>query len=462
MNQQELLLQTTSAQKGIHADLAKWAEDVFKAKQEKTWTPLVDMGQQHAGYEQLDSKIVKLMETLKKDGFLVESGHLTSELVPLSPEAHEDMRALRVSGLREQFDDMVSQAYKDDESCRKVVTGNAGEDSPESIDSSTKKKKVGGDVFRFNADPTYNSFMAYSFLNLACSQWKKPYPLTPAGIPSWQKVHPFLRPVISNDPDYIQDALNLPKFRELPDHAKPDLFQTGFDKAGMQNLVYGSALVYSLVIRETHADPRLTNKDWTKIENLDSGLCHQSGTSLGNDGGMFGNATSDTHTNSLFPYSMDLLKNYVQHARMLAKDKSPGGRNLFKTFCGTTYFSKKYSDRGEGSKIQELLLQKLEQRTQRKNPITRKMENVTCDQAIEWGVKGYVEANISSCFRALQLYCPSYGMAHANLVVRAMRWNNGPLHSESTGVRPACRYMFSQILDAVEKDKGLCDLTEKI
>jgi hypothetical protein len=66
----------------------------------------------------------------------------------------------------------------------------------------------------------------------------------------------------------------------------------------------------------------------------------------------------------------------------------------------------------------------------------------TCDEANKAGVKNYKAAN---------------------LVVRAMKRNNGPLSIPKKGVvRPACHQLCSNIFEVLGtgKGKGLCELIE--
>jgi hypothetical protein len=421
--------------------LKDFALNTFESKALREWDPFF-----REKYKNIPSQknLFDLLEKIESD--LIERGFHNKKCekeIPLSAFAQEDLRALRLASLRDDFTALVKESVKNDESCTKVITGNDGEKSVSEIESSS----------RSNVDKEYPFFMAYSFLGMACKSWSSLSSDTMKGFnvdgfQEWQKVHPFKRPVFSLS-DLKNDALTVKEFR-LPRNQITELNQTEkFKQDGLHNLIFGQSLVYSLAVRETSANPLLGSSSHQAEVNKDTGLCHNSATSLGTNVGM------TDGSDSLFPFAMDLLKNYVQKARYLASDSTPQGMNRFKNFCGTSSFEDEYKQKGVKDP-QSILVKVLSSKVS----VGGKSE--TCDEAIEAGVKSYKAANIASCFRALQIYCPNYGVAHANLVVRAMKRNNGPLSNPKKGVRPACHQVFSDIVEVLGTTKGkrLCELTE--
>lgn len=422
--------------------LREFALNTFFSKALKGWDPFFkDNYKNIPSQKNMNDILDKIQSELKQRQSLRDT---CVKEIPLSTSAQEDLRALRIAGLRDDFTALVNEAMQSDESCSKVVTGNAGERSVEEINNSSPKKT--------NIQKNYPFFMAYSFLSMACQNWSSLSPekmknVSFNEIKEWQKTHPYKRSVLSGL-DTENDALSIAEFRQSNLNIEA-LQAERFKQSGIQNLILSHSLVYALSIRETNANPLKESSVRQSEVDKDTGLCHNSATSLGTDEGM------GKGSDSVFPYAMDLLKNYVQKARYLAKDKTPEGINRFKNFCGTSSFDEKYLEKGVKDP-QGTLLDILSQRSSGSG------KNQTCDQKIDSGPMSYKSGNIAACFRAMQLYCPSYGAAHANLVVRAMKRNNGPLSSPSKGLRPACHKVFSDIVDALGTTKGkkLCELTE--
>ena len=421
--------------------LKDFALNTFESKALREWDPFFK-----EKYKNIPSQknLFDNMEKIEND--LSERGFLNKKCeteIPLTSSAQEDLRALRLASLRDDFTALVNESVKNDESCTKVITGNDGERSVSEIESTSKS----------NVDKDYPFFMAYSFLGMACKNWSSlsfdtMRGFNTEGLKEWQKVHPYKRSSL-NVSDLKNDALTVKEFRQ-PRNQISELDQSDkFKQDGLHNLIFGQSLVYSLAVRETSANPLVASSSHQAEVNKDTGLCHNSATSLGTNVGMVDGS------DSLFPFAMDLLKNYVQKGRYLANDSSPQGMNRFKNFCGTSSFEDDYKQKG--IKDPQAILAKI---LSSKVSVSGKSE--TCDEAIEAGVKSYTAANIAACFRALQIYCPNYGVAHANLVVRAMKRNNGPLSSPKKGVRPACHQVFSDILEVLGTAKGkrLCELTE--
>lgn len=428
---------------GVTPLLKEFALNTFESKALREWDPFFKENHKNIPSQRNLFEILEKIQTSFK-----EKGHLRDDCsidISLSPAAQEDLRALRLASLRDDFTALINESVKGDESCTKVVTGNAGESSVTEINSKLSSGT--------NVQKDYPFFMAYSFLGMACKNWASLTPETMKGfsgddLKDWQKIHPFKRPVLSGL-DSKNDALYKEEFRQ-PRMPIEELNQVeSFKQNGIQNLIYGQSLVYSLAIRETNANPLQASSTPQAEVNKDTGLCHNSATSLGTNVGM-----SDG-SDSLFPYAMDLLKNYVQKARYLSSDQSSLGMTRFKNFCGTSTFEDEFQQKG--IKDPQSVLRKV-----LSSQIFINGKAQKCDEVIDSGIKSYTAGNIASCFRALQMYCPNYGVAHANLVVRAMKRNNGPLSSPSKGLRPACHKVFSDIIEVLGTAKGkrLCELTE--
>ncbi len=359
--------------------------------------------------------------------------------------------------LNREFESLVNKSTEEDSSCLNIVTGNKGEKSVEEI-----KKKVNekGNVFEKNLKiKEYPSFMAKNFLSMLCHHKSLSSGL---GFSSkLQNVHPYQRALFSGL-DEKNDALSCKEFRE-PLSKIPELSSLSPDN-GIQNLIYGQSLVYSLALKESNTklldlnkekfDEYLAGKNRVAAFKQKVGLFHQSANSLGTEEDMKG----DSPYNTIYPYASELLNKYIKKARSLAKDTSPSGIRKFGRFCGTSHFESTYSEKEINP--QEALKVILSSTVEFKKKGTREKKLLTCDEIIDDGVKSYDAGNVHSCYMALQEYCPNYSVSHANLVVRGLRQNNGPLRKAEKGLRPACHKLFYNIYDRVSKEEQLCKLTE--
>ena len=274
-------------------------------------------------------------------------------------------------------------------------------------------------------------------------------------------VHPYQRDVFSGL-DKKNDALSCKEFR-APTSQIPELSKLSSGN-GIQNLIYGQSLVYSLAIRESNTklltlnkekfDEYLAGKNRKAAFQQKVGLFHQSANSLGTEDDM----NRDSPYNTIYPYASELLNKYIKKARSLAKDTSPSGIRKFGRFCGTSHFESTYNEKKINP--QAALNVVLSSTVEFKKKGTGEKKLLTCDEIIDDGVKSYDAGNVHSCYMGLQEYCPNYSVAHANLVLRGMRQNNGPLQKAEKGLRPACHKLFYNIYDRVSKEEQLCKLTE--
>lgn len=359
--------------------------------------------------------------------------------------------------LNREFESLVKKSTEEDKSCLNIVTGNDGEKSVEEI---KKKFNKEGNVSEKNLKiKEYPNFMAKNFLSMLCNHKS----LSSGGgfASKFQNVHPYQRSLTSGL-DKKNDALSCKEFRE-PISKMPELSSLSSGN-GIQNLIYGQSLVYSLALRESNTklldlnkekfDEYLSGKNRVAAFQQKVGLFHQSANSLGTEDDM----KRDPPYNTLYPYASELLNKYIKKARSLAKDTSPSGIRKFGRFCGNSHFESTYSEKKINP--QEALKVVLSSTVEFKKKGTGEKKLLTCDEIIDDGVKSYDAGNVHSCYMALQEYCPNYSVSHANLVVRGMRQNNGPLRKAEKGLRPACHKLFYNIYDRVSKEEQLCKLTE--
>ncbi len=365
--------------------------------------------------------------------------------------------------LNKEFDELVKKSIDDDRTCLKVVTGNDGEKKLGEIE---KKFGVGGNVSE-NKDfkvKDYPTFMARNFLNMLCQNREivSSDKMRSEFTKNLKEIHPYKRTFV-NTVDKTNDALSEKGFWEPLDNI-PELSKLSLSENGIHNLIYGQALVYSLVIRESNS--KLLTLDTERFKDFLAGesrktafqqkvgLCHQSANSLGTRYDL----QTKSPSNTIFPFAMDLLKKYIKKARYLAEDKSPRAHKRFSDFCGTSNFDQRYKEKKIDPKESLRLI--LSSTSEFKKKYSSAKQLVTCDEILEDGVSSYDAGNVHSCYMALQEFCPNYSVAHANLVVRGIRKNNGPLHRTSLGVRPACHKLFYSIYDRVNKGEDLCRLAE--
>jgi hypothetical protein len=425
--------------------LKNFTTKLLESRDQKSWRPLV----RHSG--DAEKKLGQQIDLIKKD--FIKAGMLKdcSASKYFSADAQLDMKAMEAATDKENFYSLVEEIAQKDKSCTQVVTGKKGQTSAAEI----LKHYPNGT----NVSPHIPYFTAEAFVQLACRDWREKNLSTKRSTSrgEWQKTHPYLRPAISSDKDEAYDALNKENFITPPSHANLEISTRNYSKVGIENLIMGSSLVYSLIERETAGNPMLPNTVYKEAENKDTGLTHTSASSMGDDNGFWN--TKSQHTNAIWPFAADLLKEYVQKVRSLAKDESPYGKKRFESFCGTHHFKDKYdsffsnaTNRALGASPQDVL----------NRVLNEKSLGRTCDQHLEKTQPvNYKTGNITHCYRNLQMFCPNYGFAHANLVVRGMAMNQGPLRSSDTGVRPACRKLFSDLLDLIHKDRNsVCKLVE--
>jgi hypothetical protein len=359
--------------------------------------------------------------------------------------------------LEKEFDLLIKKSVAEDRTCLNVVNGNPGEESFSAIKNAHGAQgNVSDKVLKIK---DYPGFMAKNFLGMLCKN-KKLFSNASLSNEGLKNIHPYQRATLGKL-NVRHDALAQREFRDSLDKNKlPEIYEFPLAQPGLHNLIFGHSLVYSLVIRESKAEPLMLEQrklsEYLKVKNdkptRDSaiahkvGLCHQSTDSMGT-------------SNNLFPYSADLLKQYIKKARDFASDKTPEGLKKFSNFCGTSHFENRYKEKGVNP--QESLWAVLASTTEYLMKKTKSKKLVTCDEIIEDGAISYnTEGNLHSCYMALQEYCPNYSIAHANLVVRGNRMNNGPLHETSRGVRPACHRLFYEIYKRVTKGDNLCKLAE--
>jgi hypothetical protein len=364
--------------------------------------------------------------------------------------------------LQKEFDSLIKKSVAEDRSCLNVVSGNSGEKSFSEIQKAHGAQGNVSDKELKIKD--YPGFMAKNFLGMLC-QNKQFFSKKNLNDVDVRNIHPYQRVTLSKL-DAQNDALSKKEFRDPLDKLS-DLSVLPLAEHGLHNLIFGHALVYSLVIRESKAELLMLEqrklseylKGDIKKPDRDSalaqkvGLCHQSANSMGSENDM----EKKSPLNTLFPYAADLLKQYIKKARYLASDKSPDGFRKFSDFCGTSHFEERYKEKGVNP--QNSLLAILASTTEFIT-VSKTKKLLTCDEIIESGIISYDAKNVHSCYMALQEYCPSYSIAHANLVVRGLRMNNGPLHKTSRGVRPACHNLFYKIYKRVTEGDNLCKLAE--
>ncbi len=384
-----------------------------------------------------------------------DAGEYRGEYFP--PKQADSLQLMERQDLEKEFDLLIKKSVAEDRSCLNVVNGNPGAKSFSEIQKAHGAQGNVSDKELKIED--YTGFMAKNFLGMLC-QNKKLSSKATSNKEGLKNIHPYQRATLGKL-DVRHDALAQREFRDSLDRNKlPEIYELPLAQPGLHNLIFGHSLVYSLVIRESKAellmlDPRKLS-EYLKGKNdkptRDSaiaqkvGLCHQSADSMG---------TSD----ALFPYAADLLKQYIKKARDLAIDTSPEGLKKFSNFCGTSHFENRYKEKGVNP--QESLWAVLASTTEYVTKKTKTKKLVTCDEIIEDGAISYnTEGNLHSCYMALQEYCPSYSIAHANLIVRGNRMNNGPLHETSRGVRPACQKLFYKIYKRVTEGDNLCKLAE--
>jgi len=353
--------------------------------------------------------------------------------------------------LNKEFEVLVKDSIDKDRTCKKVVTGNDGEKSLEQI-------KGEGNISRTNKElkiKDYPTFMARNFLSMLCQSRKSSS--------KFKEVHPFQRAVLNpnnkkkgnNDLGEVSgpDALAAKNFRDPIDNF-PELSKLSLNENGIHNLIYGQALVYSLVIRESNSqilmlDPKKLNKflkgfDRDAAFQQKIGLCHQSADSMGPE--------------TLNPFALALLNQYIKKVKYLLNDTRSKSVQRFNDFCGTSHFEEIYNQKKQDPRkaLQAILFSTVEY----KKNSSKKKELLTCDEILDDGVIGFKAGNVHSCYMALQEFCPNYSVAHANLVVRGNCRNNGPLQDVRKGVRPACHTLFYNIYQRFLRGDDLCELAE--